>query len=399
MQRIPQSPTCSHTQALEAFVGGAAPDLDGVDLHRRPNRRAVGVTRHVFRGPWGRRSIVAAVLRRLRKHPVAVSALATAIAAGAVMAIAYVTGADAIGRVFDDFHPEWIALIAATELATYPAYALAYRSIASVHGHRPMSLPIVARVVVAGFGPFAIGGGFGIDRQALHALDEDERSARVRVLGLGTLEWVLLAPTTCVVSIVLLVQGADVLPSLLWPWAIAVPVGFGFALWASAPGRRERLSRIRGKRREWLAHLLDGVGVVHELISHPRKYAGAWIGTAAYWAADIAAFYGGLRTFGLDPAVGKVIIAYATGYAATRRSLPLAGAGVTEVLMTYSLYWVREPLAPALAAVVAYRAFNFLLAATPALIAHRQMRPLLAAAEELTRRERPAPGRVTESGR
>jgi uncharacterized membrane protein YbhN (UPF0104 family) len=92
-----------------------------------------------------------------------------------------------------------------------------------------------------------------------------------------------------------------------------------------------------------------------------------------------------LRTFGLDPGAGKVILAYATGYAATRRSLPFGGAGLTEVLMTYSLYWVREPLAPALAAVVAYRTFNFLLAATPALIARRQLEPLLDTADKLSR--------------
>ena len=116
---------------------------------------------------------------------------------------------------------------------------------------------------------------------------------------------------------------------------------------------------------------------MHTLGRHPRMYAGAWVGTALYWAADISSFYGGLRTFGLEPSTGKVIIAYATGYAATRRSLPLGGAGVTEFLMTYALYWVREPLAPALAAVVAYRVFNFLLAATPGLIAHRRLRPVL----------------------
>jgi hypothetical protein len=49
--------------------------------------------------------------------------------------------------------------------------------------------------------------------------------------------------------------------------------------------------------------------------------------------------------------------------------------------MTYSLYWVRLPLAPSLAAVVAYRVFNFLLVATPALIAHRQLSPVLARAD------------------
>jgi uncharacterized membrane protein YbhN (UPF0104 family) len=306
-----------------------------------------------------------------------VSVVATGLAAIAVLVLARVTGVDQVGRAFENVHPTWIVLIALGELVAYAAYMIAYRSIAQVHGHPPLALPLVARVVVAGFGPFSIAGGFGLDRQALRALHEDEHSARVRVLALGVLEWAVLAPTTSVVSIILLAQGADVLPSLLWPWAIAVPVGFGFGLWASAPSRIERLARFRGRPVHWLARALEGVGVLHTLIREPRAYAGAWLGTALYWAADISAFYGGLRTFGLDPGVGKVIVAYATGYAATRRSLPLGGAGITEVLMTYSLYWVRQPLAPALAAVVAYRAFNFLLAATPGLLAHRQLRPLI----------------------
>jgi uncharacterized membrane protein YbhN (UPF0104 family) len=326
------------------------------------------------------------VRRWLRQHPLAVSLLATVIAAAAVLVIAWVTGADSVGRAFEDVRPGWIALIAVAELLTYPAYMIAYRSVAQVHGHGPLELPLVGRVVAAGFGPFALAGGFGLDKQALHALHEDERSARVRVLGLGVLEWALLAPAVCVISIVFLIQGADILPSLLWPWALAVPLGLGFGLWASAPGRRERLSHIGGKRRAWLADLLDGVGVLHTLISHPRKYAGAWIGTAFYWAADIGAFYAALRTFGIEMGAGKVILAYATGYAATRRSLPLGGAGVTELLMTYALYWVRQPLAPALAAVVAYRAFNFLLAAAPALIARRHLHELLQSVDDRHRR-------------
>jgi hypothetical protein len=65
------------------------------------------------------------------------------------------------------------------------------------------------------------------------------------------------------------------------------------------PGRRDRLARVGGRRRAWLADLLDGVGVLHELLSHPIKYRGAWLGTALYWVADITAFYAALRTFGL----------------------------------------------------------------------------------------------------
>src|SRR5947209_6414056 len=230
-------------------------------------------------------------------RPVVVAAVATGIAAIAVLAIARATGADKVGRAFSDLRPGWIALIAIAELVAYPAYMVAYRSLAQVHGHAPLALP----------------------------------------------------------------------------WARAVPGGFGFGLWASSPRHVERVSRSFGRRLPWLVRTREGVGVLRTLLSSPRAYLGAWVGTALYWAADIAAFYGGLRTFGLDPGAGKVILAYATGYAATRRSLPLGGAGITEVLMTYSLYWVRYPLAPALAAVVAYRIFNFLLAATPALIANRQL--------------------------
>jgi len=317
----------------------------------------------------------------LRSPPALASVLATLLAAVAALAIARVTGADAVGRAFGDVDAPWIALIAGAELLTYPAYMLAYRSLAQVHGHAPLSLPIVARLVVAGFGPFALGGGFGIDRRALQAIHEDERSARVRVIALGSLEWAVLAPIACAASIVLLARSADVMPSLLWPWALAVPAGLAGGVWLSAPSRSARIRRPLRGRLDVLARALEGVDALRTIASDPRRFAGAWLGTAAYWVADIAAFYGGLRTFGLQPSPGRVIIAYATGYAATRRSLPLGGAGLTELLMTYALYWVRQPLAPALGAVLAYRAFNFLLVSVPALVAHRQLSAMLARGE------------------
>jgi uncharacterized membrane protein YbhN (UPF0104 family) len=315
---------------------------------------------------------------RPRIHPVASSLLAAALAAVAVLVIAHATAAGSIGRAFDTIDARWIVLVAVAELLTYPAYTVAYRSLAQVHGHAPPAVPIVARIVVAGFGPFALSGGFGVDRQALQALDEDERSARVRVMALGVLEWAVLAPLGCAVSIVLLAQGSSIPASLLWPWAIGVPLGFGFALWAAAPPRMARLTNIGGRERRWLAHALEGIAAFREILARPGRYAAAWIGTALYWVLDIVSFYAALRTFGLTPDFGTVVIAYATGYAATRRSLPLGGAAVTEALMTYALYWCHQPLAPALAAVLVYRCFNFLLVAAPAVIAHRQLQPVLA---------------------
>ena len=323
-------------------------------------------------------------MARLRIHPVLSSLLACALAAVAVLLIAHATRAGSIGRALDSIDVPWIALVAAAELLTYPAYTLAYRSLAQVHGHAPPSLPIVARIVVAGFGPFALSGGFGIDKQALHALHEDERSARVRVMALGVLEWAVLAPLGCVVSIVLLAHGSSIPASLLWPWAIGVPLGFGFALWAAAPSRMQRLTNFGGRERRWLAHALEGIAAFRQILARPGRYAGAWVGTALYWLLDMGSFYAALRTFGLTPDFGTVVIAYATGYAATRRSLPLGGAGVTEALMTYALYWCHQPLAPALVAVLVYRCFNFLLVAVPAVIAHRQLEPVLAGAHDAT---------------
>ena len=178
----------------------------------------------------------------------AISALATIIAGVVVWLIAKATGRSRSGARSMTLTRPWIIAVAAAELLTYPAYTIAYRSLAQVHGEKPMSHAIAARIVVAGFGPFALLGGFGIDKQALAAVHDDERGARVKVLSLGALEWAVLAPVTSACAIVLLLQDSSIMGALLWPWAIAVPVGFAFAAWASSPDRVKRLSSSAAAR-------------------------------------------------------------------------------------------------------------------------------------------------------
>ena len=341
-------------------------------MGRRPRSRAVSRVREPFQDrPW------------------LSTIFATLLAAVAVILIAHATGADAIGRAFEDVDPIWIALVAGAQLITYPAYVLAYRVVASLHGHASPSLPIVTRIVVAGFGPFALDGGFGVDKRMLEAIQSDDRTARVSVMALGTLEWAILAPTACITAIVLLAGHANIMPSLLWPWALIVPPAGAFALWLSSPSRSGWILEHGGQRLDLLVQMLEGIDGVRRMVTEdPLRKLGAWVGIAVYWAADMAALWGALRTFGIDLHIGKLIIAYSTGYAATRRSLPLGGAGATEALMTYALYWVREPLAPALAAVMLYRLFNFLLIAAPAVIAHRQLPRMIRRMR--SRREPPA---------
>jgi len=60
------------------------------------------------------------------------------------------------------------------------------------------------------------------------------------------------------------------------------------------------------------------------------------------------------------------VVGYATGYALTRRTLPLAGAGAVEALLPFALTWVGYGLPSAVLAVFAYRVFNLWLPLGPA---------------------------------
>lgn len=311
-----------------------------------------------------------------------VTAIAFALAAGAVVGIAAAWGLAPFGQVWTHLHPGWIAVTVCAELLTVPAYVLAYRAVAGIHGGPKLRFPLALRVVAAGFGPFAAGGGFAMDRRALTTIC-DEEVATVRVLGLGALEWALLAPAACISAIVLLIEGhSPVLKSVLWPWAIAVPAGFAIGLSLATPSRRERIASGRGRWREPVATALEGVGVLISLAHRDSRRITAWLGAGLYWALDILAFYGAVRFIGIRPELGAAIIAYATGYALTRRSTPLGGAGSTETLMTFALHWAGQPVPPALAAVVVYRVFNFVLPTIPAFISHVRVKPLLDAADE-----------------
>lgn len=308
---------------------------------------------------------------------------AFALAAGTVGAMALAYGVEAFFDAWSHPHFGWLGLAFGAQLFAIPAYVLAYRAVTHVHGGPPMGVPLAVRIVTAGFGPFAVQGGFSVDREALHAIHDDEHEATVRVLSLGALEWALLAPAAWLSAVAALASSdTRVSPSISWPWAIAVPLGFALALWLSAPSRRERIAAGEEGWRHRLALVLHGVGALHSLAGDLRSWWAGWIGAALYWALDIACLYGAMRFIGLHADTGETILAYATGYAITRRSTPLGGAGATEALMTYALNLTGHPIPQALAAVVVYRVFNFALPTVPALIARKRVEPLLDAGYE-----------------
>lgn len=306
-------------------------------------------------------------------------ALSVLLAGGTVIAIAASDKPRALWHTAEGLQPIWLPFALAAELLAYAGYVLAYRSIAAEPGGQRLPLMLTVRLVVAGFGPFVPLGGFAFDRFALSSVREDARSARVQVLGLGVIEYMLLAPAAWVCALILFLGTGRASPWLTLPWIFAVPPGFLLGWWLTHPQLLERLGRSGGRVRLWLWDVLSGVGVMREVVLHPRERAGAVIGMATYWAAEIACFAYALRCFGVHIGLPALVVAYGTGYAASRRSLPLGGAGITEALLTVSLIAVHVHATNALCGVIAYRLVNFIVPTFPGLFAHASLSPMLQA--------------------
>jgi glycosyltransferase 2 family protein len=314
-------------------------------------------------------------LPRRPRDAAALVVLAGALSLAALVGVAWAAGFSGVLDRLGGAHWAWITVALGGEALAYLGYALAYREIARVSEGRDLAHRGAVALVAAGFAPFAAGGGFSVDLRALQRAGFHPRDARVRVLGLGALEYTVLAPAACAIAILLLATGAHVGPGLTWPWAVAVPSGFAAAA-VALPFRR----RLHGRSwlRRGIGHGVDAVHVVWSLLARPRQHgAAAFAGTALYWFGDMTALWGCLYVFlGHAPSIEQLILGYATGYALTRRTLPLGGAGAVEALLPFALSWMGVPLATAVLAVFAYRLFNLWLPLVPAVAAVSHVRDL-----------------------
>lgn len=318
---------------------------------------------------------------------------AAALAAGALIGIAASVGVRK--ELTALAHPGWAWIAAAVggELFAYLGYTLAYREVARADDGAELEVPKVAALVVSGFGVFVHGGGFALDRAALRRAGLTRREARRRVLGLGTLEYVVLAPVTMVAAVWVVLWHSTISHGLTLPWIIGVPAGAFLALSAL---------RLRASIARWpliggsLGHSLEALRLVIGLL---RSRAGviALGGTTAYWAGDIFCLWATLHAFSAHtPPVAQLIVGYSTGYALTRRALPLGGAGVVEALLPFALGWLRIALGPALLAVFAYRLINLWLPLAPALAGLPTLRRLERAGRQHAGAAR-EPGRTAPS--
>ncbi|MDX6479595.1 MAG: hypothetical protein QOG85_105, partial [Gaiellaceae bacterium] len=282
----------------------------------------------------------------------------------ASIVVVWVAGFGAVTHVARHANLYWFPFALTGAFVAHIGYVFAYREIAHVDRGTRIGALRAGAVVAAGFGMFFPRGGFGVDIEALEDLGVPTAEARIRVLGLGSLEYAVLAAGAWVCAAILLARHSPAEHAVVLSWLVGVPAGTFLAVVAVA--HREWLSR--GWLRKVLRPALDAIYIVGLIVAAPRRHGfKALNGMAFYWAGEVFVLWVCLAAFTRHlPSIPAVVVGYATGYALTRRTLPLAGAGAVEALLPFALHWVGFPLAAAALAVFAYRIFNLWLPIVPA---------------------------------
>jgi arginine exporter protein ArgO len=266
-------------------------------------------------------------------------------------------------------HLDWsfLPVVLGAHVVAYVGYFVAHHQVLNRRTPRHVSWKASAQVLIIGFGAWLIGGGFEVDRRALRnaGLADDDASSSAIVLS--ALELAVLAPAAWICAVRLL-GTAGVSHTVTIPWAFGVPIGFALTL-AAAWNPRVRRAAAKPGRWRWLGLALNVLASMRALLRDPRRGPLVIAGVAMYWAADITALWASLRLVSTPLELQRLIVGYAAGYVLTRRTLPFAGALITEALIALSLCWVGVPLAAAALAVLVYRLSDFALTFGAALCA------------------------------
>lgn len=326
-------------------------------------------------------------VHRSRAQLAGLAALVATLSIAGAVGMAYVAGFDAVRHRLAHAHWWWLALSFGAVLVSFAGYFFGYRGIKFAEEGPKLDRRSVLAVVTANFGGFLAHGGTALDQFAMRAGGADKREANIRVGALGAFEHGVLALIVCPASIAALLTGV-VVPrtSFTWPWAIIPPPAFlvGILL---AERYRGRL-RGRGGWREGLATFFDTTHLIYAVLTKPRRHGLAVAGMALFWGADMLALWAATAAFRFQMSALSVIVALGTGMIFTRRTAPLAGAGLMTVALVPTLWFgAAVPLAPATLGVVVYRLFTLWVPLPAALLAIPRLRQLRRAGEDGAERE------------
>jgi hypothetical protein len=309
------------------------------------------------------------------------SALAVLIAVAVLLelaagtGLAYLAGFGKVRAVAGRFDGVWLMVLVGALLISFFGYHLAYQGIFRVEDGPRLPRWQMRAVVAAGFGGFLAHGGGALDQYALQAAGAEEADAKARVAALGGMEHGVLAIGGCAAAIILLATGHGQPPlDFTLPWAILPIPGFLIGFWA-ADRYRDRFRGQTGWRAK-VGTFLDSIHIIRVLFAHPLRWAPALWGMGLFWAADAFACWAGLAAFGFQMNMAALFVGFATGMVFTRRTGPLAGAGVLALVLPLTICVSGSPFAVAIVGVFVYRILALLLPMPVSLAALPTLRKL-----------------------
>jgi hypothetical protein len=306
------------------------------------------------------------LMRRLSTHHVywskhqlaGLTVVMAALYVAAGVGMAYVAGFSAVRRRLEDAQWWWLAPSFAGLLVAFCGYYFAYRGIKSAEKGGEIETRSLLAVVAAAFSGFLAYGATALDEFAMRAGGSNEREALVRVSALTEFEQAVLAMVVCPASIVAVALGvAFPRPDFTWPWAVIPPPAFILGLWLAAR-YRTRFRNRRGSRRR-LGMFLDSAHLVSSVLRHPRRHGIAVAGMALFWGGEMFAVWSATAAFGFHMSALMAIVGIGTAMIFTRRTAPLAGAGLMLLALVPSLwYGSGVPFAAATLGAAAYGALT-----------------------------------------
>lgn len=269
---------------------------------------------------------------------IGVLAVTASVIAGSVVLVSVQVGA---GRIADDLlNPDfiWVIPLVLGQAAAYLGYAIAYKFLFG------LSFGTAARRTLHGFSPLVTLGGFSYDTRIMG------RAAVHKVAALAVVEYILLAPAVLAAALYALAGGQSLPANLTIPWVAGVPAGAAAAV-----------TIVLGRRRLYRPLVAAIDKLLAEFQALPwRNWPGILFGTAVYWVCELVVLASALKLFNAHLGIDALIVAYATGYVLTRRSLPAGLAGFTIVLMMIVLHWCGVPYARSFLSTYSYLAINII---------------------------------------
>lgn len=283
-----------------------------------------------------------------------------AVLAGLALAVSSIPGLDELRRTFVDAAPGWLATALALEVASCLAFVAAFRGVFS----RKLPWRFSYEVGMAAQGTNVLLPAGGASGLALGAWALRKAGMSTERLARRTVAFFLI--TSSVNFATAIVAGAALTLGLLGgdaaPALTAIPAALAAATIASVsllPRLLDRPLAPRGRVTGALAKggiaLSAGIRDAGRLVrsGSPLVIAGA----VGYMALDLAALAAAFAAVGSPPPLGLLALAYVVGQLGGLVPLP-GGVGGADGGLIAALVLYGTPLAPAVAAVLAYRAFQ-----------------------------------------